>query len=56
MDKTVKQELSVLQAHSLRELIEMVNRINTTSDNQILREDIVEIREDLGTFFLIYYK
>lgn len=54
-----KHELAVLQAHSLRELIEKVNGINSNSfdcSKMILREDIVELVREDGTFFLLYYK
>lgn len=42
--------LSVLQAHSLRELVDQAN------DQGVLKEDIVNVLQDEGTWFLLYYK
>lgn len=42
--------LSVLQAHSLRELVGQAN------DQGVLKEDIVNVLQDEGTWFLLYYK
>ena len=56
----VKLELDVLQSHNLRALVQKVNDINVSNypntDKMILKEDIVDIIEQEGTYFLLYYK
>lgn len=42
--------MAVLQANSLRELVDKVN------DNGIMKEDIVKIVGDAENYFLLYYK
>jgi hypothetical protein len=45
-----KKELTVLQAHFLRELISQANI------QSIKKEDVVNIIHDDDTWFLLYYK
>lgn len=48
-----KEEMDVLYASSLRDLVRLVN----ASKEPIAKEDIVSIqKDDDGIFFLIYYK
>jgi hypothetical protein len=49
-----KQRLSALQAHSLRELVEQINR-NNLGENKILKEDIVQILKENEIYILLYY-
>lgn len=57
-----KTKLQVLQAHSLRELVNMINDNNEAASQdldgaqEILREDIVTILKEYDTYFLLYYK
>lgn len=51
-----KETLDVLQARSLRELVETANGINATTPSKILKDDIVSIFNEEGTWFLLYYK
>lgn len=51
-----KQHIDVLQGHSLRDIVNQVNSINDHTPAPILKEDIVRIFNDEGTWFLIYYK
>ncbi len=49
--------LAVLQAYSLRDLIDQVNKNNADPANtKILKDDIVQIIRMEDTFFLLYYK
>ena len=49
--------MDYLQAHSLRELLALVNTHNINCPNsRILKEDIVNIINEEGTFILLYYK
>lgn len=52
----IKQTLSVIQEHSLRDLVDHVNAINYRGTNKILKEDIVTIMKGNDSFFLIYYE
>lgn len=46
-----------LQAHSLRELLDQLNKFNEKSPGYpIQKEDIVHIFHEEGTYILIYYK
>ena len=54
-EDSIKQTLSVLQANSLRALVDSVNRMNYNSPTKILKEDIVDIIRQDDTYFLIYY-
>lgn len=51
-----KETLAVLRAHSLRELVETVNSINDTTPSKILKDDIVSVFNEEGTWFMLYYK
>lgn len=56
-----KNTLAVLQAHSVREVIDCVNDINQASRqfddiSPILKEDIVTIFKGDENYFLLYYK
>lgn len=52
-----KTALQVVASHSLSELINWINSYNSTEGNTpILKEDIVQILKEEGSFFLIYYK
>lgn len=57
-----KTRLQVLQAHSLRELVSIINDNNEAASQnldgaqEILREDIVSIMKEYDTYFLLYYK
>lgn len=42
--------MCVLQAHTLRNLVDMAN------NEGILKDDIVGVIQEEGTFFLLYYK
>lgn len=55
MGRECKDNMAVLQAHSLRELIEQVNEINKGA-SKILKEDIVTILKEDETFFLLYFR
>jgi hypothetical protein len=56
-DKKVKRQLTVLQDHSLRGLLQQVNVINSGNEEDwILKEDIVEIIREDETFFLVYFR
>jgi hypothetical protein len=50
------QTLHVLQATSLRGLVEQVTKINSSTNNSIKKEDIISITKDEETYFLIYFK
>lgn len=53
----MKKQIDYLQTHSLRDLLELVNYNNTTyPDNPILKDDIVQILHEEGTYILLYYK
>lgn len=53
----MKKEIDYIQAHSLRDLLVTLNDWNSKyPDNVILKEDIVQIMKEEGTFILLYYK
>lgn len=61
MGNKKKEKLAVLQAHSVREIIDSVNDINQASCQfddiaPILKEDIVTIFKGDENYFLLYYK
>lgn len=56
MQNYKKTHLDVLQSESLRDIVGQVNSINDQRPAPILKEDIVKIFNDGGTWFLIYYK
>jgi hypothetical protein len=45
-----KKVMAVLQAYSMRNLVDQVNK------NEIQKEDIVNLIKEHDTFFLIYYR
>lgn len=52
-----KQGLAVLQAFSLREMVDKVNSINTSnSGTKILKDDIVALMKEEGIYSLVYYR
>lgn len=52
-----KERLCVMQARSLRELVDAVNSYNTSNASKILKDDIVELQRDAdgSSWFLLYY-
>lgn len=53
----MKKEIDYIQAHSLRDLLATINEWNNKyPDAAILKEDIVQIMKEEGTFILLYYK
>lgn len=52
-----KTRIDHMQATSLRELLDNVNTHNKEyPENAILKEDIVEILKEEGTFIMLYYR
>ena len=52
-----KTRIDYMQATSLRELLDNVNTHNKEyPDNAILKEDIVRILKEEGTFIMLYYR
>lgn len=51
-----KQELAIIQSHTLRGIVDAVNRINQGGETKILKEDIVDIVRQNDFFFLLYYR
>lgn len=51
-----KEHVDVLQGHSLRDIVTQVNHYNDHTPAPILKEDIVSLFHEEGTWFLIYYK
>lgn len=52
-----KTKIDYIQATSLRKLLDNVNTYNKEyPENAILKEDIVEILKEEGTFILLYYR
>lgn len=52
-----KTRIDYMQATSLRELLDNVNTHNKEySENAILKEDIVRILKEEGTFIMLYYR
>lgn len=59
MTKTdnTKTQVDFLQAHSLRDLLHQLNSYNKAyPDTPIIKDDIVDIYKEEGTFILLYYK
>jgi hypothetical protein len=50
-----KSTMSVIQAFSLRGLVDTVNQRNKESNTPILKEDIVSLIHDDGLYSLIYF-
>ena len=55
MENKVKNTLAVLQAHSLRDIVDTINSRNAT-DHPILKDDIVTLLKEDETYFMLYYK
>ena len=52
-----KTRIDYIQATSLRELLDNVNTHNKEyPENAILKEDIVRILKEEGTFIMLYYR
>lgn len=52
-----KTKIDYIQATSLRRLLDNVNTYNKEyPENAILKEDIVEILKEEGTFIMLYYR
>lgn len=52
-----KTRVDYIQATSLRELLDNVNTHNKEyPENAILKEDIVRILKEEGTFIMLYYR
>lgn len=52
-----KTRIDYMQATSLRELLDNVNTHNKEyPENEILKEDIVKILKEEGTFIMLYYR
>lgn len=52
-----KTKIDYIQATSLRKLLDNVNTYNKEyPENAILKEDIVEILKEEGTFIMLYYR
>lgn len=52
-----KTRIDYIQATSLRELLDNVNIHNKEyPENAILKEDIVKILKEEGTFIMLYYR
>lgn len=52
-----KTRIDYMQATSLRELLDNVNTHNKEyPENAILKEDIVRILKEEGTFIILYYR
>lgn len=52
-----KTRIDYMQATSLRELLDNVNTHNKEyPENAILKEDIVKILKEEGTFIMLYYR
>lgn len=52
-----KTRIDYMQATSLRELLDNVNTYNKEyPENAILKEDIVRILKEEGTFIMLYYR
>ena len=57
MEGVIKTTIDFIQAHTVSELISIINNYNTMNpQNPILKEDIVDIKSDEGTYILLYYK
>jgi hypothetical protein len=57
MEGVIKTTIDFIQAHTVSELISIINNYNTMNpQNPILKEDIVDIKNDEGTYILLYYK
>lgn len=55
MSTEAKIELNVLNAHSMRDLVNQVNSLNSNG-HCITKNDIVDIKYIDGEFFLLYFE
>ena len=52
-----KSQIDYLQSHSLRDLLVKVNKWNDEHpERAILKEDIIQITKEEGTYILLYYR
>lgn len=52
-----KKELAIIQARSLRDLLNQVNEINFNDSKPTIRkDDIIGLQRIDDTFFLLYFK
>ena len=51
-----KCELAIMQSHTLRGIVDAVNKYNQNNEDKILKEDIVDIVRQNDFFFLLYYR
>lgn len=52
-----KALIASIEAHTLRDLLNKVNSHNTEYPNKaILKEDVLKILKEEGTYILLYYK
>jgi len=55
--KKEKKELAIIQAHSLRDLLNQVNEVNfNDSKPTIMRDDIIGLQKIDDTYFLLYFR
>lgn len=52
----MKRQIDYIQAHSLRDLLGAINGYNASAECPILKEDIVQLVKEEGTYILLYYK
>lgn len=52
-----KSQIDYLQSYSLRDLLVKVNKWNDEHpERAILKEDIIQIMKEEGTYILLYYR
>lgn len=55
--EAVKSQIDFIEGHSLRDVIRKVNLYNLHhEDNEILKEDIVQVIKEEDTYVLLYYR
>lgn len=52
----MKKILDAVQAHSIRDIVTMVNDYNKKSDTPILKDDIVTLTHTNDTYILLFFK
>lgn len=52
----MKKTLDAVQAHSIRDIVNMVNEYNAESETPILKDDIVSITHTNESYILLFYK
>lgn len=50
-----KEKVGVIQASTLREMVNTVNEANAQSASKILKEDIVTLAKENDIWILVYY-